>query len=580
LKEELYDFDRRVKSLIEGESYKYAAELKIDGVAVSLRYKDGIFDTGVTRGDGRQGDDITTNLKTIKAIPLKIMNAGRMPDEFEVRGEVYMEKKAFLDLNKSQEAKGEKVFVNPRNSTAGFLKLQDSGVLAKRPLTMCIYSLLIQGNRDFSSHWESLNILEKLGFRVNPNRKLCADINEVMDFCDYWALRRDELPYEIDGVVIKVDSIDQQKRMGATAKSPRWAIAYKFSAERAVTVLNEVSWQIGRTGAVTPVAHLEPVFVAGTTVSRATLHNVGEIERKDLHIGDSVFIEKGGDIIPKIIEVILEKRPENAEKVLPLKICPECGEMLEQIEDEAAIRCPDILCSAQAARRIEHFASRGAMNIEGLGEAIVDQLIKTGIVKDPGDLYYLKKDELSGLERMAEKSAQNLVDAIEKSKESSFDRVIFALGIRYIGINAARILEQQTDSIESMFSSSFESLIAIDGIGDKMAESIIQFGNKPETILLVDKLRRAGINLKSGLDSGMKKSEHFSGKIFVLTGKLNKYTREEAAEEIRKRGGKVTGSVSSKTNYVLAGDDPGSKFKKAQKLGVSIITEAEFNGML
>ncbi|MFC1513435.1 NAD-dependent DNA ligase LigA [candidate division KSB1 bacterium] len=579
LNDELFDFDKRVQNLLQGEAYKYTAELKIDGVAISLHFKNYNFDVGLTRGDGRQGDDITVNLKTVRSIPLAAYQVENFPENFEVRGEVFIESDKFTELNEKQEKTGEKTFANPRNFTAGTLKLQDSSIVAKRPLTMYAYSLILpEGYIDLiRTQWKSLSILEKLGFRVNPNRSLCANIEGVMDFCGKWSEKRQELPYEIDGVVIKVDSLSQQSRMGNTARSPRWAVAYKFSAEQAETLLNEVTWQVGRTGTITPVANLEPVFLAGSTVSRATLHNIDEIDRKDIHSGDMVIIEKGGDIIPKIVQTITSKRSAGSEKVIPPEHCPVCNEPLEKNEEEVALRCNNILCKAQVARRIEHFASRGAMNIEGLGEAAVDQLIHNNLVTDPGDLYYLRKEMLSGLDRMGDKSAQNLLDAIEKSKSSTLERVVFALGIRYIGINSARILVSVYNSIDELFSADLEKLVSIEGIGEKMAESIVRFGKTNETNILLKKLSGAGVRLKKDSDPEIRNiPKIFDGKSFVLTGKLEHFTREEASEVIRKYGGKVTGSVSSKTDYLLTGTDPGSKLKKARSLSVSVIDENKF----
>jgi len=583
MQEELIDFDRRVRSLIPGEEYRYVTELKIDGVAISLRYRENRFVLGVTRGDGFQGDDITTNLKTIRAIPLIARNVTGAPKNFEVRGEVYMEKKDFEELNRKQEAAGEKVFANPRNSTAGTLKLQDSGIAARRPLTMNAYSMILPPGEPaaIKTQWHALQLMDGMGFRVNPERALCSTMKDVIEYCDKLADEREKLPYEIDGVVVKIDSIDRQNRLGATAKSPRWAVAYKFSAEQVETVLENVFWQVGRTGTVTPVAVLTPVFVAGTTVSRATLHNVDEIARKDLHIGDTVIIEKGGDVIPKIVEAVLTKRPQNAKKVEPPGTCPVCGEPLERSEEEVALRCMNILCEAQVARRLEHFASRGAMDIEGLGEAIIDQLISKSKVHDPGDLYFLRKEQIAGLERMADKSAQNLLDALEKSKSMDFECVIFALGIRYIGINAARLLARYFQSIDELFSAPVSELAAVEGIGEKMAESIAAFGKAPETKILLEKLKKAGVNLKQESEKrDVSVSNIFVGKTFVLTGTLEHFTREEAGELIRRYGGKVTGSVSSKTDFVLAGSVPGSKLDKAKALSITIFNEDEFTRML
>ena len=582
-RKELLDFDRRVHSLVPGEDVKYVAELKIDGVAISLRYRDNKFVLGATRGDGVRGDEITTNLRTIRAIPLVTRKVSGAPGDFEVRGEVFMETKDFEELNRRQETAGKKIFVNPRNSTAGTLKSQDSKIVAQRPLTMFAYSLILPAESEgsISTQWDSLQLLEEFGFRMNPIRLLCNTINDVIDFWGKWAHDREKLPYEIDGIVVKVNSLDQQTRMGSTAKTPRWAVAFKFSAKQAETVLNEVSWQVGRTGAVTPVAELTPVFVAGTTVSRATLHNVDEIIRKDLHTGDTVIIEKGGDIIPKIVEVVLEKRPKKAPKVIPPAHCPVCSEPLEKSDEEVALRCVNILCKAQIARRIEHFASRGAMNIEGLGEAVVDQFIEVKMVSDPGDLYSLKKEEIASLERLGEKSAQNLIDSIEKSKSNSLDRIIFALGIRFVGINTARLLAGHFNSVDSLLDISSEDADIIEGIGEKTVESIIKFGKSPEAGSIIEKLQNAGVNLaqdKQEIKTTQKSA--ISGKSFVLTGKLERFTREEAGELIRQRGGKVAGSVSSKTDFLLAGEDPGSKLKKAKDLSVTVISEEEFVKLL
>lgn len=580
--DELLDFDRRVQSLLPGETVQYVAELKIDGVAVSLKYKDFVLEVGVTRGDGVQGNDITTNLKTVGAIPLKVKSVSSAPSSFEIRGEVFMEKNDFKEMNKRQKKAGEIVFVNPRNSTAGTLRLQDSSVVAKRPLTMFAYSMIVSPGEQNNpaTQWDALNMMEALGFKMNPNKRLCSTIQEVISFCDAWSAKREGLPYEIDGVVIKVNSIDRQERLGATAKSPRWATAYKFSAEKAFTILKDVSWQVGRTGTVTPVAELSPVFVAGTTVSRATLHNVDEIMRLDLHINDTVEIEKGGDIIPKVVKVVKEKRQKDASNVNPPEKCPVCGSKLERSEEEAALRCGNILCTAQIARRIEHFASRSAMNIDGFGEAVVDQLKNNKLIADPGDLYNLKVKEIAGLERMGDKSAENLIAALEKSKSASFERVIFALGIRFVGINTARILAKHVESIDDLFAMKKDTILAIEGIGDKMADSIIEFGNSNDTKILIEKLRKAGVSLSRGEDhTNNTGSSVLSGKTFVITGTLEKFTRNEAADLIRSLGGTVTGSVSSRTDFVLAGENPGSKKKKAESLSIRVIDEEEFDGM-
>jgi len=577
--EELYDFDRRVRSLIPGEAYRYVTELKIDGVAISLHYQSYRFKQGVTRGDGFQGDDITPNLKTIRAIPLRVNPNPLVSGDFEVRGEVYMERKDFEELNRRQEAAGERLLANPRNSTAGTLKLQDSRIVVRRHLTMYAYWLILPTDEEYrvQTQWDSLALLEEMGFRVNQNRELCPTIQDVVRFCDRLAEKRHTLPYDIDGVVVKVDMLDQQRRLGATARSPRWAVAYKFSAEQAVTRLEQVLWQVGRTGAVTPVAVLTPVFLAGTTVSRATLHNPDEIARKDLYLQDWVVIEKGGDVIPKVVQAESERRLPDAVPVEIPSLCPECSEPLERLEGEVALRCMNILCPAQIARRIEHFASRNAMDIEGLGEAIIAQLTDLKIVKDPGDLYFLTKSQISNLERMGDKSAQNILDALDKSKSNSLERVIFALGIRYVGVNTARILARYFTSIDELFSADTDELMEIEGIGEKMAESIHRYGKAPQTRELLDKLARTGVKLARETPPvpevvvGV-----FAGKTVVLTGKLSHYTREDAAELIRKYGGKVSESISSKTDYVLVGEEPGSKLAKAKALSILLLSEADF----
>ncbi len=581
MKEELLDFDRRVQSFIPKKSYKYVTELKIDGVAVSLRYRLNRFERGATRGDGLRGDDISANLRTIRAIPLIVREIAGIPEEFEVRGEVYMENENFEELNRKREAAGEMKFANPRNFSSGTLRLLDSSIVAARRLTLYCYSLLIpQEPSPISAHWQALTILEDLGFRCNPNRMLCKNIHEVIDFCDEWAEKREKLPYDIDGVVVKVNDYNQQAALGATAKSPRWATAFKYSAVQVETLLEDVTWSVGRTGVVTPVASLKPVLVAGTTVSRATLHNIDEISRKDIRIGDTVIIEKGGDIIPKVVRVELDKRPDDTIALYSPLQCPVCGEPLEQRGKEVAVRCVNILCAAQAARRIEHFASRGAMNIEGLGESLIDRLIKAKLVADPGDLYFISRKLFSELERMGDKSAGNILDALEKSKTVSLERVLFAMGIPFIGISAARELSRRFSSIQDMFESPLEVLESIEGIGAKMAESIIAYGNTPESKILIDKLRKAGVALEQESAPGNGPGGFLSGKTFVLTGTMSNYTREQAEELIRSHRGKVSGTVSSNTDFVLVGKRPGSKVRTAEKLSIKVISEEEFLKLL
>jgi DNA ligase (NAD+) len=581
--EELYEFDTRLQNFLPEESFEYVTELKFDGIAVSLIYRDGLLVRGATRGDGERGDDITTNLKTIRSIPLKLFSKKGLPENVEVRGEVYMTKAGFEKLNQQQEMIGEKVFANPRNATAGTLKQQDSRIVAKRPLEFSAYYMRVLGEElseqfAIETHYDSLHLLRELGLPVSRNSVLRKSMWEVIDFCGLWEAKRDEVPYEIDGVVVKVNSLGQQRMLGATAKSPRWAIAYKFKAKQATTLLRAIHLQVGRTGSVTPVAVLEPVFLAGSTISRATLHNEDEIRKRDVREGDTVLIEKGGDVIPKVTQVILEKRPAESKPFRMPKKCPVCGGSLVRIEGEAAVRCENIACPAQVYRRIEHFASRGAMDIEGLGEALVHQLVENRLVLDYGDVYYLKKEDLIGLERMAEKSAQNLLDAVEESKKRPLDRVIFALGIRYVGSGVAALLADHFGSVERLGEATIDTLDAIEGIGLTIAESVVQFFRNKSNIGVLRKLKKAGVRMeeiRSKFTGGL-----FKGKTFVLTGALSRLTREGAATLIESEGGKVSSSVSQNTDFVLVGENPGSKYRKALDLGIEIMDEDTFVGLM
>ncbi len=577
---EFREFDQRVRQALAGETVEYVTELKIDGIAISLHYRNGRFERGITRGDGIQGDDITANLKTIRSIPLIVRQPDQAPEFFEVRGEIYMAKQAFLRLNQEREKRGEPLFANPRNAAAGSLKLQDPKEVARRGLHLFAY--YVDSDVDGfvqSTHFENLKLLQKLGFPVNPHFRLCKSLDEVFAFVDEWEEKRETLPYEIDGVVVKVNSLDQQERLGATAKSPRWAIAFKFKAQQAETVLQKITWQVGRTGIVTPVAELEPVALAGTTVSRATLHNVDEIRRKDIREGDHVFIEKGGDIIPKVVGVNLKKRPKNSSPAKIPRNCPVCGTPLIQLEGEVAIRCPNLSCPAQIKRGIEHFASRGAMDIEGLGIALVEMLVDEGLIHDIADIYQLKKEDVATLERMGEKSAQNLMEAIEKSKHQPLDRLIFALGIPYIGSTAAKLLAKKFKSLNALANASLETLIEIEGIGEKMAQSIVQFFKNEQNRNIIERLKKAGVQTELQEQEAEQGSE-LEGLTFVLTGTLPHLKRNEAARLIEAHGGKVSSSVSKKTSYVLAGEDPGSKYQKARQLGIPIIDEATFLKMI
>jgi len=575
---EFREFDQRVRSALKGQHVEYVAELKIDGLAISLVYENGRFVQGATRGDGVQGDDITPNLRTIRAIPLHV-KGGNIPPLFEVRGEVYMPKKAFYRLNHEREEQGEALFANPRNAAAGSLKLQDPRIVAKRGLSFWAYYLdsdtpgFVQ-----NKHYDNLLKLRELGFPVNPHFRLCQTLDEVFDFVKEWESKRDSLPYEIDGVVVKVNDLRQQEQLGATAKSPRWAIAYKFKAIQAETLLERIIWQVGRTGIVTPVAELKPVQLAGTTVSRATLHNADEIMRKDVHEGDWVFIEKGGDIIPKVVGVNKEKRKQPPKPVEIPKNCPVCGTALIRLEGEVAIRCPNLNCPAQIKRRIEHFASRGAMDIEGMGTALVEMLVDKGLIKNFADIYHLKKTEIAKLERMGNKSAENLMQAIERSKQQPLERLIFALGIPYVGSTAAKILAKHFKSLHALMNASYDELVQIEGLGEKMAQSIVAFFKNEQNQNVVNELIKAGVRTETATEEPA--GGELLGKTFVLTGTLPHLKRHEAAKLIEKHGGKVTSSVSKKTSYVLAGADPGSKYTKAKALGIPVIDEQAFLQMI
>lgn len=578
--EEVFEFDRRVRSALPSETIEYVVEVKIDGVAVRLKYENGTLVQGATRGDGIHGDDITPNIKTIKSIPLRLLTDEPRFLNIEVRGEVYLSKEDFQRLNELRQREGEPLFANPRNAAAGSLKLQDPQLVAQRRLDFFAHGLLVaeEGIIDDLTHFQCLNILGQIGLPVEGNFKLCRSIEEALDYCNHWETKRHELPYETDGMVIKVNSLSQQRRLGSTAKSPRGMIAYKFPAEEAMTVLKDIVLQVGRTGVVTPVAILEPVRLLGTTISRATLHNEDEIKRKDIRVGDTVVLEKGGEVIPKVVRVVSDRRPLDTKPFVMPDRCPACGSQLVRYPDEVAIRCENLACPAQLQRRIQHFASPQAMDIEGLGPAIIEQLVERKLVSDYGDLYYLGMEDLVALERMAEKSAQNLLNALEKSKGNPLDRLIFALGIRHVGISAARMLAKIYPSLDRLMEATQEELEAIHEVGPKMAASIVSFFRNEQNRKVLEKLRQAGVWFeKEGVPEGWKLI--FAGKAFVLTGALEGYTREEAVELIHSLGGRVTSSVSKKTDYVLVGKNPGSKFDKARELGIPILTEEEFRGL-
>ncbi len=580
--EEIRDFDRRVRSLLESnESYEYVCELKIDGLAISLLYEDGKFTRAATRGDGEQGDEVTHNVKTIRSIPLNIPSNKSNFQNIEVRGEVYFQRDDLLPLNKEREENGEAPFANPRNAAAGSLKLQDARIVARRPLRLfCYWVAPLETTSRIKTQYEGLELLKDLHFPLNPNYRLCKNVDEVIRYWEEWQAKRHSLPYDIDGIVAKVNKIEQQNRLGATAKSPRWAIAFKFKTEQAESRLKDIIWQVGRTGVVTPVAILEPVQLMGTTVSRATLHNVEELERLDIRIDDHVILEKGGDVIPKILEVVKSKRPKDS---VPYKLptrCPVCNSPLVREPEEVALRCENVACPERVSRRIEHFASRRAMDIEGLGYKIVELLLRNKLIADYGDIYSLKKETLAELERMGEKSAANLINAIQASKEQPLERVIYSLGIPFVGEGAARILAENFHSINKLMEASVEELAEVDGVGEKTAASIKDFFATDRNLKVVQKLRQAGVRFEEADKSKKQFDDRFEEKSFVLTGALENYTRDEASEAIRLRGGKVSGSVSKNTDYLVAGADPGSKLDKARKLKVTVLTEDEFQNML
>lgn len=573
---DLLDFDRRIKKEA-GEAVEYVVEYKIDGLSVALKYEKGIFIRGATRGDGIVGENITKNLKTIKSIPLRL----REEVDIEVRGEVYIPKEKFAQLNRRQEENEGTIFANPRNAAAGSLRQLDPKITASRSLDIFIFNILNINGIEIYKHSEGLEYLKKLGFKTSQY-EICKNIEEVINLCEKWQEKRHDLPFEIDGLVIKLNDLAQRERLGATAKSPRWAIAFKFPAEEKETIVKDIIAQVGRTGVITPTAILEPVRVAGSVVSRATLHNQDFINVKDIRIGDSVIIHKAGDVIPEVVRVISEKRKGNEKKyILPDK-CPECGENTVRLEGEAAVRCINIACPAQLRRGIIHFVSRDAMNIDGLGEALVTMLLEKKFIKDPGDLYYLKDraEELANLERMGKKSVQNLLDAIEKSKENDLGRLVNALGIRLVGTKAAKLLAHSFGDMDKLAKANEEELTEIDEIGPKMAESIVAFFKDEENNKVIEKLKVAGVNMKSNKKPVDNVEMKLEGMTFVLTGTLESYSRKEAKEIIEALGGKVTGSVSKKTSYVLAGENPGSKLDKANSLGVKVITEEEFKQLI
>ena len=593
-REDLIEFDKRVAKGLEGQGYEYFCELKFDGVAISLTYEKGLLVRAVTRGDGIRGDDITTNAKTIRTLPLKINNKD-FPEEFEVRGEVFLSKEAFRKLNEERADIGEETYVNARNTSSGTLKLQDSSEVSRRHLDCYLYSLLVPDS-DVKTHEKSIEKLIDMCFNVSPTFRKCHTLAEIFDYIDEWETRRFELPVETDGVVIKVNSISQQEQLGYTAKNPRWAISYKYKAESAITKLKDITYQVGRTGAITPVAELVPVFLAGTTVKRASLHNANEIARLDLRIGDIVFIEKGGEIIPKVTGVDLSKRGNGVKQVTFITNCPECHTPLVRKEGEVVHYCPNVKgCSPQIQGRIEHFIQRKAMNIESLGPETIRGLLDKGIIRDAADLYALNFDDLNGLEltmqagkdgmlksrSLREKSAQNIIEAIEQSKSRPFENVLFAVGIRYVGATVSEKLVNYFKTIERIQDAGFDELIEAEDIGERIAHSIESFFKYPETLNFINKLKFAGLIFKKQDKISEIQSGVLNGKTFVVSGVFENFSRDEIQESVKSHGGKIISSVSAKLDYLLTGEKPGpSKLSKAGKLGIRMITENEFLEMI
>jgi DNA ligase (NAD+) len=571
--QDLRDFDRRVRDGV-GDNVTYVAELKIDGLAVSLLYEDGRFIRGATRGDGTIGEDITNNLKTIRSIPFRLKD----PVMLEVRGEAFMPKKSFQKLNAHREEEGQELFANPRNAAAGSLRQLDPKIAASRNLDIFLYGVGKLEGHLVDSHDESLTYLSHLGFKTNPEWKKCDNIDEVIEFVNGWQEKRPDLPYEIDGIVIKVNSLYQQEELGFTAKNPRWAIAYKFPAEEVVTKLEGIELNVGRTGVVTPTALLQPVLVAGTTVKRASLHNEDLIREKDIKIGDYVVVKKAGDIIPEVVNVITERRTgDETDFNMPAE-CPECESKLERLDGEVALRCLNPQCPAQIREGFIHFVSRNAMNIDGLGEKVVAQLFKEQLIDNVADLYKLERDKLLELERMGEKSADNLLAAIEKSKENSLERLLFGLGIRHVGSKAAKTIAQRFETMETLMSATKEELLEVEEIGEKMADSIQLYFSKPEVKELMEELQSLGVNMTYKGPKLVRVEDldtPFAGKTVVLTGKLSILTRNDAKEKLERLGAKVTGSVSKNTDMLIAGEDAGSKLDKAKKLGIDVWDEQQ-----
>ena len=573
---DLEDWENRILKTVENEEVEFVAELKYDGASISILFENGELKQAVTRGDGFQGDEITNNVRTISDVPLKLK--GDFPNRFFIRGEIYLTKKNFEKINKSREEEGLDLFMNPRNTASGSLKMQDSAEVRKRSLSAVLYQYIAE-EFPAETHWELLSKAKKWGFKVSEDQaKLCKNLEEVKNFINYWDKERHNLPFEIDGIVLKVNSLNQQKQLGYTAKSPRWAMAYKFKAEKVETELLSVSYQVGRTGAITPVANLKPVLLAGTTVKRASLHNEDIIKKLDLHDGDFVYVEKGGEIIPKIVGVNLEKRSLLQQPIEYIKNCPECGTELVKLEDQAIHFCPnETHCPPQVVGKMIHYVSRKALNIENLGSETIEQLYREKLIENVADFYTLKKEQLLPLERMAEKSAQNIIDGVEKSKQIPFEKVLYGIGIKHVGETVAKKLVKNFNTIEDLKNASVEELCQVEDIGEKIAISITEFFKNPENLLMIERLKTYGVQLKKGENTNEVLSNALENKTFLFTGKLSLFTREQAEEMVEKHGGKNISAVSKNLNYLVVGEKAGSKLKKAQDIGtIEILDEQQF----
>ncbi len=576
--DELREFQERVFRLVGPREIAYVAELKIDGLSMALHYEGGRLARGVTRGDGVRGDDVTPNVRAIRAVPLVLQ--GQAPAELEARGEVYLPRSRFEALNREREGRDEEPFANPRNAAAGTMKTLDARVVAERGLDVFLYAVAHVKGAALRSQWQTLEALRAWGLKTNPASRRCRGLEEVLAFCDEWREKRDSLEYDIDGVVVKVDDFALQQELGFTSKFPRWAIAFKYPARQAATVVRSIDVQVGRTGKLTPVANLEPVFLAGSTVARATLHNEEEVARKDVRVGDTVRIEKGGDVIPKVVEVALDRRPARTRPWQPPSHCPVCGTEAVKPEGEVDRRCPNSSCPAQIEERLKHFARREAMDVEGLGDVLVGQLVQQGLVRDFAELYHLRLEQLTGLERMGEKSARNLLAGIEASKARELRRLLFGLGIRFVGERAAQLLARHYRSLEALGRATVEEMQALHEIGPVVAGSVREWFEQPANRELVRRLQEAGLRTEDEAPADPESAQALAGRQFVLTGGLESLSRDEAKAAVEARGGRVTSAVSKKTDYVVVGTDAGSKLEKAQALGLKLLTEQEFRELL